>query len=144
MKYGRKTTSVARMRAAKEMSDSKGATFADILPLLGMGAGAVIAAPATGGVSLAGLKTIAGGAALGGSLGQGLGALASGAKEKDVARMGAGAVGLANLATDKKSADIIRKLLGGPKVTYGRDDFFDEKPYRKTETDEGITWDFLR
>ena len=114
MRYGRKTTSVARMKAAKEMSDSKGATFADILPLLGMGAGAVIAAPATGGASLAGLKTIAGGAALGGSLGQGLGALASGAKEKDVARMGSGAAGLANLATDKRSADIIRKLLGGP------------------------------
>ena len=106
MKYGRKTTSIARMKAAKEMSDKEGSTFADILPLIGMGTGAI-----------AGSFTPAGpmaGAALGGSLGRGLGALASGAGEKDVARMGAGALGLANLATDKKSADIIRKILGGP------------------------------
>ena len=99
MKYGRKTTSVARMRAAKEMSDSDGSPFADVLSLLGMGGGAI-----------AGSFTPAGpiaGAALGGSLGQGLGALASGAKEKDVARMGSGAVGLATLAPDKRSADII-------------------------------------
>ena len=138
MRYGRKTTSVARMRAAKEMSDSDSSPFADVLSLLGMGGGAIAGGLVAGGPGA--LK----GAAIGGAAGQGLGSMLGGAKEKDVARMGSGAVGLANLATDKRSADIIRKLLGGPKVTYGRDDFFDEKPYRKTETDEGITWDFLR
>lgn len=110
MKYGRKTTSVARMKAAKEMSDSDGSPFADVLSLLGMGAGAVVGGLKTGG--LGAMK----GAAIGGSLGQGLGSMLTGAKEKDVARMGSGAVGLANLATDKRSADIIRKLLGGPAV----------------------------
>ena len=107
MKYGRKTTSIARMKAAKEMSEGEGNTFADILPLIGTGAGAI--AGSFVGNPMAG-------AALGGSLGQGLGAMVSGAGEKDVARMGAGAVGLADLATDKKSADIIRKILGGPQT----------------------------
>ncbi len=143
MKYGRKTTSIARMKAAKEMSDKGGSTFADILPLIGMGTGAILAAPATGGASLAGLKAIAGGAAVGGSLGQGLGALASGAAEKDVARMGAGAVGLANLATDKKSADIIRKLLGGPKVTNRIGVLGDSLYNRKVEDGKGIEWDLI-
>ena len=138
MKYGRKTTSIARMKAAKEMSEGEGNTFADILPLIGMGGGAV-AGVVTGNPALA-LK----GASIGGQVGRGLGGILSGAEKKDAPRMGAGAIGLANLATDKRSADIIRKILGGPKVTHGNDDFFDEKPYRKTETNEGITWDFVR
>ena len=110
MKYGRKTTSIARMKAAKEMSDKGGSTFADILPLIGMGGGAIAGALLSGGNPIGALQ----GASLGGSIGAGSGAMLSGAGEKDVARMGAGALGLANLATDKKSADIIRKILGGP------------------------------
>jgi len=113
MKYGRKTTSIARMKAAKEMSDKGGSTFADILPLIGMGGGAI-----AGGL-LGGPVGALQGASLGGSIGAGSGAMLSGAGEKDVARMGAGALGLANLATDKKSADIIRKLLGGPAANGG-------------------------
>ena len=125
MKYGRKTTSIARMKAAKEMSDKEGSTFADILPLIGMGGGAI--AGSFVGNPMAG-------AALGGSLGQGLGAMASGAGEKDVARMGAGALGLANLATDKKSADIIRKLLGGPAgLNVNVADFCNFKRFNETD-----------
>lgn len=110
MKYGRKTTSIARMKAAKEMSEGEGNTFADILPLIGMGGGAV-AGVVTGNPALA-LK----GASIGGQVGRGLGGILSGAEKKDAPRMGAGALGLANLATDKKSADIIRKILGGPQT----------------------------
>jgi len=136
MKYGRKTTSIARMKAAKEMSEGEGNTFADILPLIGMGGGAV-AGVVTGNPALA-IK----GASIGGQVGRGLGGMLSGAEKKDAPRMGAGALGLANLATDKRSADIIRKILGGPKVTYDNTDFGDNKWYRRTDTDNGTTWDF--
>jgi len=134
MKYGRKTTSIARMKAAKEMSDKEGSAFADILPLIGT-VGGTIAGSFVGNPMA--------GAALGGSLGQGLGAMVSGAGEKDVARMGAGAVGLANLATDKKSADIIRKILGGPKVTNRIGVIGDSLYNRKVEDGKGIEWDLI-
>ena len=137
MKYGRKTTSVARMRAAKEMSDSDGSPFADVLSLLGMGGGAIAGGLVAGGPGA--LK----GAAIGGAAGQGLGSMLGGAKEKDVARMGSGAVGLANLATDKRSADIIRKLLGGPKVTNRIGVLGDSLYNRKVEDGKGIEWDLI-
>lgn len=137
MKYGRKTTSIARMKAAKEMSDKGGSTFADILPLIGMGGGA-IAGVVTGNPALA-LK----GASIGGQVGRGLGGMLSGAEKKDAPRMGAGALGLANLATDKKSADIIRKILGGPKVTNRIGVLGDSLYNRKVEDGKGIEWDLI-
>ena len=137
MKYGRKTTSIARMKAAKEMSDKEGSTFADILPLIGMGGGAI-----AGGL-LGGPVGALQGASLGGSIGAGSGAMLSGAGEKDIARMGAGALGLANLATDKKSADIIRKILGGPKVTNRIGVIGDSLYNRKVEDGKGIEWDLI-
>lgn len=137
MKYGRKTTSIARMKAAKEMSEGEGNTFADILPLIGMGGGAV-AGVVTGNPALA-LK----GASIGGQVGRGLGGILSGAEKKDAPRMGAGAIGLANLATDKKSADIIRKILGGPKVTNRIGVLGDSLYNRKVEDGKGIEWDLI-
>ena len=137
MKYGRKTTSIARMKAAKEMSDKGGSTFADILPLIGMGGGA-IAGVVTGNPALA-LK----GASIGGQVGRGLGGMLSGAEKKDAPRMGAGALGLANLATDKKSADIISKILGGPKVTNRIGVLGDSLYNRKVEDGKGIEWDLI-
>jgi len=103
MKYGRRTTSIARQQAAKELAEQNESSWTDWLPLLGTVAGGALAIP-TGGLS-----TIAGAAALGGGIGGSIDALADG----DVARMGRGAAGLAGLATDKKSAEIIKRVLGG-------------------------------
>ena len=138
MKYGRRTTSVARQQAAKELADKDESDFTDWLPLLGTAAGGALAIP-TGGLSLAAIPAIAQGAALGGSIGSSIDALADG----DVARMGQGAMGLADLATDKKSAEIIRKILGGPKVTTGVGVLGDSLYNRRSEDAKGIGWDLL-
>ena len=104
MKYGRRTTSVARQQAAKELADKNESDFTDWLPLLGTAAGAALAAP-TGGLSLAA------GAARGGTLGSSLDMLAEGVDEP--AKMGRGALGLAQLAATPKSAEIIKRVLQG-------------------------------
>lgn len=125
MKYGRRTTSVARQQAAKELADKNESDFTDWLPLLGTVAGGALAIP-TGGLS-----AIAGGAALGGGIGSSIDALADG----DVARMGRGAMGLAQLADNPKSAEIIKRVLRG----YGGDTKL------KMPTDfggkQGVEWD---
>jgi len=133
MRYGRRTTSVARQQAAKELADKNESSWTDWLPLLGTAAGAALAIP-TGGLS-----TIVEAAALGGGIGSSIDALADG----DVARMGQGAMGLAGLATDKKSAEIIRKILGGPKVTTGIGVLGDSLYNRRSEDAKGIGWDLL-
>ena len=125
MKYGRRTTSVARQQAAKELADKNESDFTDWLPLLGTVAGGALAIP-TGGLS-----AIAGGAALGGGIGSSIDALADG----NVARMGQGAMGLAQLADNPKSAEIIKRVLRG----YGGDTKL------KMPTDfggkQGVEWD---
>ncbi len=125
MKYGRRTTSVARQQAAKELADKDESDFTDWLPLLGTVAGGALAIP-TGGLS-----AIAGGAALGGGIGSSIDALADG----NVARMGQGAMGLAQLADNPKSAEIIKRVLRG----YGGDTKL------KMPTDfggkQGVEWD---
>ncbi len=125
MKYGRRTTSVARQQAAKELADKNESDFTDWLPLLGTVAGGALAIP-TGGLS-----AIAGGAALGGGIGSSIDALADGS----VARMGQGAMGLAQLADNPKSAEIIKRVLRG----YGGDTKL------KMPTDfggkQGVEWD---
>jgi len=130
MKYGRRTTSVARQQAAKQLAEQNESDFTDWLPLLGTAAGGALAIP-TGGLSLAAIPAIAQGAALGGSIGSSIDALADG----DVARMGRGAAGLAGLATDKKSAEVIKRVLRG----YGGDTKL------KMPTDfggeQGVKWD---
>lgn len=125
MKYGRRTTSVARQQAAKELADKDESDFTDWLPLLGTAVGGALAIP-TGGLS-----AIAGGAALGGGIGSSIDALADG----NVARMGQGAMGLAQLADNPKSAEIIKRVLRG----YGGDTKL------KMPTDfggkQGVEWD---
>ena len=125
MKYGRRTTSVARQQAAKQLAEQNESDFTDWLPLLGTAAGGALAIP-TGGLS-----AIAGGAALGGGIGSSIDALADG----DVARMGQGAMGLAQLADNPKSAEIIKRVLRG----YGGDTKL------KMPTDfggkQGVEWD---
>jgi len=130
MKYGRRTTSVARQQAAKELADKNESDFTDWLPLLGTVAGGALAIP-TGGLSTAAIPAIAQGAALGGSIGSSIDALADGG----VARMGQGAMGLAQLADNPKSAEIIKRVLRG----YGGDTKL------KMPTDfggkQGVEWD---
>ena len=125
MKYGRRTTSVARQQAAKQLAEQNESDFTDWLPLLGTAAGGALAIP-TGGLS-----AIAGGAALGGGIGSSIDALADG----NVARMGQGAMGLAQLADNPKSAEIIKRVLRG----YGGDTKL------KMPTDfggkQGVEWD---
>lgn len=111
MKYGRRTTSIARQQAAQQLAEQNESDWTDWLPAGGTAAGALAAAPWTGGVSLAALGTMAGGAALGGQVGSSLEMLAEGPEQP--ARMGRGALGLAQLAGDKKSAEIIKKILRG-------------------------------
>ena len=115
MKYGRRTTSIARQQAAQQLADKDESSWTDWLPAAGAGIGAVAAAPLTSGASLAAWKaalpTMIGAAALGGQAGSAAEMLAEGPEQP--ARMGRGAVGLAQLAGDKKSAEIIKKILQG-------------------------------
>ena len=115
MKYGRRTTSVARQQAAKELADKDESSWTDWLPAAGAGIGAVAAAPLTSGASLAAWKaalpTMIGAAALGGQAGGVVGMLAEGTERP--ARMGKGAAGLAKLADNPRSAEIIKRVLGG-------------------------------
>ena len=115
MKYGRRTTSIARQQAAQQLAEQNESDWTDWLPAAGAGIGAVAAAPLTGGASLAAWKaavpTMIGAAALGGQVGSAVEMLAEGPEQP--ARMGRGAVGLAQLAGDKKSAEIIKKILRG-------------------------------
>ena len=105
MKYGRRTTSIARQQAAQQLAEQNESDWTDWLPTVGTGVGAALAIPSGG------LSTIASSAALGGMAGSGLGTLAGAAEEP--AKLGPGAVGLARLATDRKSAEIIERVLQG-------------------------------
>lgn len=106
MKYGRRTTSIARQQAAQQLAEQNESDWTDWLPAAGTGIGAGAAA-----LSGVGLPVILSAAALGGQAGSSLEMLASGPEQP--ARMGRGAVGLAQLAGDKKSAEIIKKILRG-------------------------------
>ena len=105
MKYGRRTTSIARQQAAQQLAEQDESDWTDWLPTVGTGVGAALAIPSGG------LSTIASSAALGGAVGSSLEMLAEGPEQP--ARMGRGAVGLAQLAGDKKSAEIIERVLQG-------------------------------
>ncbi len=105
MKYGRRTTSVARQQAAKELADKNESDFTDWLPLLGTAAGAALAVPTLG------LSALPLGASVGATLGESAGLLSAGTDEP--AKMGRGAAGLARLASDEKSSEIIKRVLQG-------------------------------
>jgi hypothetical protein len=106
MKYGRRTTSIARQQAAQQLAEQNESDWTDWLPAGGAGIGAGVAA-----LSGVGLPAVIGAAALGGQAGGAVEMLASGPEQP--ARMGRGAVGLAQLAGDEKSAEIIKKILRG-------------------------------